>query len=67
MVTLEELDFDFNNSVKDMVLEFGGYQDSKAVCNLIVGGITVQVVLSIVANSEELFNKFKGVEYVKIK
>lgn len=54
-------DFDFESEVNEMVDEFGGYQDTNAVCNLKVGDRTIQVVISLIDSEDSDFIDYEGI------
>lgn len=60
-------DFNFEKEVLEMVDEFGGYNDSNAICNLKLGGRNVQVSISLIDQDDSDFNEWDGVPEIKLK
>lgn len=59
-------DFDFESKIEDMVYEFGGVQDSEAICNIIIDKRRVQVTISLIDEDESDFSEYEGIPTIEL-
>jgi len=59
-------EFDFQQKVLEMTSEFGGYEDSVAICNFEFNGEKVQVRISLVCASEDNYSDYEGIPTIEL-
>jgi len=59
MTNLKEINLEAE--VREMANEFCGYQDTNAICNIIIDGRTVQVSIVLTDEDESDFNEYVGI------
>jgi len=62
MENLKEINLE--SEVREMANEFGGYQDTNAICNIKIDGKIVQVSIVLTDQDESDFNEYVGIPLV---
>lgn len=62
MGNLKEINLE--SEVREMAIEFGGYQDTNAICNIKIDGRIVQVSIILTDQDESDFNEYVGIPLV---